>query len=49
MYSLGNGVGKDLDEALKWDQRAADQGDEDAKKSITDSTSSGLPSIFIKY
>jgi hypothetical protein len=32
MYSLGNGVGKDLDEALKWDQRAADQGDEDAKK-----------------
>ena len=34
MYSLGNGVGKDLDEALKWDQRAADQGDEDAKKRL---------------
>ena len=34
MYSLGNGVGKDLDEALKWDQRAADQGDENAKKRL---------------
>ncbi len=34
MYSVGSGVGKDLDEALKWDQRAADQGDEDAKKRL---------------
>ena len=34
MYSVGSGVDKDLDEALKWDQRAADQGDEDAKKRL---------------
>ena len=34
MYAVGQGVKENHQEALKWDQLAANQGDKDAKKRI---------------
>ena len=33
-YETGEGVSKDLTEARRWYQKAADQGDEDAKEAL---------------
>ena len=34
MYEDGKGVSKNLAEAVKWYRKAADQGDEDARKAL---------------
>jgi TPR repeat protein len=34
MYASGDGVELDMDEAIKWLQKSADQGDEEAIKSL---------------
>lgn len=33
-YANGEGVSKDMSEAVKWWRKAAEQGDEDAKKAL---------------